>query len=77
MGVGLGAAYTRSKRSHDQMTQDKYDNGDRAEAWAGGVKYDANNIYLAANYTPTYDMTYMGGTMGGFAQKTHNWGMVG
>lgn len=50
---------------------------DRAEAWTGGVKYDANNIYLAANYTRTYDMTYMGDTLGGFAHKTDNWEMVG
>lgn len=77
MGVSLGAAYTSSKRTLDQMTQDKYDNGDRAEAWTGGVKYDANNIYLAANYTRTYDMTYMGDTLGGFAHKTDNWEMVG
>ncbi|EMA4749168.1 porin, partial [Salmonella enterica] len=41
------------------------------------VKYDANNIYLAANYTRTYDMTYMGDTLGGFAHKTDNWEMVG
>ncbi|EBW6380492.1 porin OmpC [Salmonella enterica] len=77
MGVSLGAAYTSSKRTLDQMTQDKYDNGDCAEAWTGGVKYDANNIYLAANYTRTYDMTYMGDTLGGFAHKTDNWEMVG
>lgn len=77
MGVSLGAAYTSSKRTLDQMTQDKYDNGDRAEAWTGGVKYDANNIYLAANYTRTYDMTYMGDTLGSFAHKTDNWEMVG
>lgn len=31
-GVSTGAAYTSSKRTLDQMTQDKYDNGDRAEA---------------------------------------------
>lgn len=72
-----GAAYTSSKRTLDQMTQDKYDNGDRAEARTGGVKYDANNIYPAANYTRTYDMTYMGDTLGGFAHKTDNWEMVG
>lgn len=41
------------------------------------MKYDANNIYLAANYTRTYDMTYMGDTLGGFAHKTDNWEMVG
>ncbi len=42
----------------------------------GGVKYDANNIYPAANYTRTYDMTYIY-TLGGFAHKTDNWEMVG
>ncbi|ECQ7795371.1 phosphoporin PhoE, partial [Salmonella enterica subsp. arizonae] len=64
---------TSSKRTLDQITQDKYDNGDRAEAWTG----DANNVYLAANYTRTYDMTYMGDTLGSFAHKTDNWEMVG
>ncbi|ABX21361.1 hypothetical protein SARI_01465 [Salmonella enterica subsp. arizonae serovar 62:z4,z23:-] len=59
MGVSLREAYTSSKRTLDQITQDKYDNGDRAEAWTG----DANNVYLAANYTRTYDMTYMGDTL--------------
>ena len=29
-------------------------NGDRAETYTGGLKYDANNIYLAAQYTQTY-----------------------
>ncbi len=59
-----GAAYTSSKRTLDQMTQDKYDNGDRAEARTGGVKYD-NNIYRGKLY-PYHDMTYMGDTLGGF-----------
>lgn len=73
MGVSLREAYTSSKRTLDQITQDKYDNGDRAEAWTG----DANNVYLAANYTRTYDMTYMGDTLDSFAHKTDNWEMVG
>ncbi|XNM77954.1 porin [Escherichia coli] len=28
-------------------------NGKKAEQWATGLKYDANNIYLAANYGET------------------------
>ncbi len=31
--------------------------GKTAEVWATGLKYDANNIYLAATYSETQNMT--------------------
>ncbi|WP_228745810.1 porin, partial [Klebsiella pneumoniae] len=31
--------------------------GDNAETYTGGLKYDANNIYLATQYTQTYNAT--------------------
>jgi outer membrane pore protein C len=31
--------------------------GDHAEVYTGGLKYDANNIYLAAQYSQTYNAT--------------------
>jgi predicted porin len=33
--------------------------GDKADAWTAGLKYDANNIYLAAMYSETRNMTRM------------------
>ncbi len=31
--------------------------GKNAEVWAAGLKYDANNIYLATTYSETLNMT--------------------
>ncbi len=39
---------------------------------AGGVSM-MPIIFTAANIPRTYDMTYMGDTLGGFAHKTDNW----
>ena len=41
----------------------------KAEQWATGLKYDANNIYLAANYGETRNATPI---EGGFANKTQD-----
>lgn len=62
-GFGIGAAVSSSKRTDDQNFGlngygERYlGNGDRAETYTGGLKYDANNIYLAAQYTQTYNAT--------------------
>ena len=34
--------------------------GKNAEVWAAGLKYDANNIYLATTYSETQNMTVFG-----------------
>lgn len=47
--------------------------GDKAEAWATGVKYDANDIYIATFYSETRNMTPVSG---GFANKTQNFEAV-
>lgn len=50
-GFGIGAAVSSSKRTDDQNFGlngygERYlGNGDRAETYTGGLKYDANNIY--------------------------------
>ncbi|SLY70209.1 outer membrane pore protein N, non-specific [Klebsiella pneumoniae] len=44
--------------------------GDKAEAWTAGLKYDANDIYLAAMYSETRNMTPYGND--GVANKTQN-----
>ncbi|HAI6883580.1 TPA: porin OmpC, partial [Escherichia coli] len=47
---------------------------DRAETYTGGLKYDANNIYLAAQYTQTYNATRVGSL--GWANKAQNFEAV-
>ncbi|MEM8325648.1 porin [Morganella morganii] len=58
-GVSLGAGFSNSKRSLGQQNYSDA-NGDRAEAWNVGAKYDANNLYLAAMYGETRNMTKFG-----------------
>ncbi|HDW2440592.1 TPA: porin [Escherichia coli] len=79
-GFGIGAAVSSSKRTDDQNFGlngygERYlGNGDRAETYTGGLKYDANNIYLAAQYTQTYNATRVGSL--GWANKAQNFEAV-
>ncbi|MEW7314122.1 porin OmpC [Buttiauxella gaviniae] len=82
-GFSAGAAMASSKRTADQNNETGiYGNGDRADAYTGGLKYDANNIYLAAQYTQTYNATRFGGSgrsaddAYGFADKAQNFEVV-
>ena len=52
----ISGAYTNSDRTNEQNLQSR-GTGKRAEAWATGLKYDANNIYLATFYSETRKMT--------------------
>ncbi|MCA1923198.1 porin OmpC [Buttiauxella noackiae] len=70
MGFSAGAAYASSDRSNDQQTQTNAQ-GDKADAWTAGLKYDANNIYLATMYSETRNMTSYGDS-NGVANKTQN-----
>ena len=75
MGVSFGAAYTSSDRTNEQIIAGRNTNGivaggDKADAWTAGLKYDANNIYLATMYSETRNMTPYGD--GGVANKTQN-----
>ena len=80
MGFSAGAAYASSDRTNDQENaaygNSQYAGGDKADAWTAGLKYDANNIYLAAMYSETRNMTPYGSTDsklgGGIANKTQN-----
>ncbi len=47
-GISAGFAYSHSKRTDDQNNL-VLGNGDNAETYTGGLKYDANNIYLATS----------------------------
>ncbi|EDA4286613.1 porin OmpC [Salmonella enterica subsp. enterica serovar Muenchen] len=87
MGISAGAAYTNSNRTSEQKYRD--DGGNKAEAWTAGLKYDANDVYLAANYTQTRNMAWFNiadnsrigqdnqkDYDGDFAHKTDNWEIV-
>ncbi|EPJ5576797.1 porin OmpC [Citrobacter farmeri] len=71
MGISFGAAYTTSDRTNEQVnTGGRVAGGDKADAWTAGLKYDANNIYLATMYSETRNMTPYGDD--GVANKTQN-----
>lgn len=67
--ITLGGGYSNSARTLGQ--QQGVAKGRRAEAWNVGVKYDANNIYLAAMYGETHNMTKFG-SKDVIANKTQN-----
>ena len=94
-GFSVGGAISSSKRTTDQNNSsfaikddtgatvgnsDIYGSGDRAETYSGGLKYDANNIYLATQYTQTYNATRFGGSPNagvyGYADKAQNFEVV-
>ncbi|SUX74551.1 outer membrane protein F [Citrobacter freundii] len=49
-GFGIVGAYGAADRTNAQENSFYGNGGKKAEQWATGLKYDANNIYLAANY---------------------------
>jgi outer membrane pore protein C len=84
-GFGIGAAMFQSDRTNNQngdnpRTAGILGRGDKAEAYSGALKYDANNIYLAAMYSRSYNATRFGasdsGTVYGYANKADNWELV-
>ncbi|WP_045047348.1 porin OmpC [Rouxiella chamberiensis] len=77
-GISAAAAYSSSDRTNAQ-NQLEYGRGDKAQAVSGGLKYDANNVYLAAMYTHTENMTRIGSSdddIDGFANKADNFEAV-
>ncbi len=79
-GFSVGTAIASSKRTTDQNNM-AYGHGDNATTYTGGLKYDANNIYLAAQYTQTYNATRFSGNgngdaVKGFAEKAQNFEVV-
>lgn len=59
MGFNAGAAYASSDRTNEQQTGSTA-GGENADVWTVGLKYDANNIYLATMYSETRNMTPFG-----------------
>lgn len=76
-GFGIGATYANSDRTDAQQNSGNNQlkaSGKNAEVWATGLKYDANNIYLAATYAETLNMTTFGKDY--TANKTKNFEAV-
>ncbi|WP_455813327.1 porin OmpC [Pseudomonas graminis] len=71
VGVAVSAAYTKSDRTDNQQAAVYANGGKSAETWSSAVKYDANNVYLAAMYGETRNNTYIstGVTGNGFVNK--------
>ncbi|WP_213989242.1 porin [Sodalis sp. dw_96] len=72
-GGSIIAAYASSKRTAAQQGL-ALGAGDKADIWSVGVKYDANQIYLAAVYAETHNLTPIKSL--GFANKTIDWEAV-
>ncbi|GAA3893731.1 porin [Gibbsiella dentisursi] len=71
-GIGVVAAYSAANRTSAQKTL-AYGQGDSATAWSTAIKYDANQLYLAAMYAETRNLTPINvrGTTG-FANKAQD-----
>ena len=78
IGVGIVGSYSSQDRTNDQNTVADLGRGDRAEFWGTALKYDANNVYLAASYGEGRNATRISGTIAGvgdvsgFANKTQD-----
>lgn len=70
-GVSFGAAYASSNRTDTQKRFTTAE-GDKAQSWNVGAKYDANNVYLAAMYAETLNTTPYGSASNTIANKTQN-----
>ena len=71
VGVAVTAAYTKSDRTDSQKALPAAEGSSNAEAWSTGLKYDANNVYLAAIYGETRNSTnlYVDSTLVGAVNK--------
>lgn len=83
-GFSVGAAYASSNRTTTQK-QGSFGKGDKADIWAAGVKYDNNNVYLAATYSESRNIVPISGTatinssatsVSGFANKAQGFEVV-
>jgi len=60
-GLTINGAISSSDRTNAQRAS-TYGTGDKADAWASGLKYDNNGVYLAATYAETRNMSPISGT---------------
>nr|ADZ44801.1 outer membrane porin F protein [Edwardsiella tarda] len=74
-GVSAAAAYSTSNRTLSQKNAGgSIASGGQAQVWTTGLKYDANNVYVAAMYAESLNMTPYGDD--GIATKTQNFEAV-
>jgi outer membrane pore protein E len=73
--VTIAGAYASSDRTDAQQAS-TVGQGERADGWGTSIKYDANNIYLAAMYAESRNMTPISGNISGFANKAQNFEVV-
>ncbi|WP_058911219.1 porin OmpC [Entomohabitans teleogrylli] len=66
-GFAVGASYAKSDRTDAQVVSSA--RGENAEIWNVGLKYDDNNVYLAALYAETRNMTTYGSSIANKAQN--------
>ncbi|ADW74039.1 MULTISPECIES: porin [Rahnella] len=75
-GIGAVIAGSSSDRTNAQ-TNATIGAGDKASAWATGLKYDAHQIYLAAMYNETRNQAPVTvGSTSGYANKTQGYELV-
>ncbi|KQN56814.1 MULTISPECIES: porin OmpC [unclassified Erwinia] len=65
VGVAVTGAYSKSDRTNNQKNEFFANGSSNAEAWSTAVKYDANNVYLAAMYGETRNSTNISADVGG------------
>jgi outer membrane pore protein F len=79
-GLGVTGAYSQGGLTDTQQGEG-WGHGKKAEQWAASMKYDANDVYLAATYGETRNATYMqtrvteatsNQDISGFADKVKN-----
>lgn len=73
MGISAVGAYFSSDRTNQQQLDG---NGEKADAYGFGLKYDANNVYLAAFYGESRNTTAYGNFARQTANKTQNFEVV-
>jgi outer membrane pore protein C len=60
-GISMAGAFFNSNRTNEQNSAPGVmGSGEKAEGYTGSLKYDANNIYLAAMFTQAYNATRFG-----------------
>ncbi|OOC13541.1 porin [Dickeya dadantii] len=65
--IGVIASYETVNRTTAQRATSE---GNKADAWAAGIKYDANSTYLAIMYGIFHNLTPIGTSITAFADKT-------
>ncbi|TKI04793.1 porin OmpC [Martelella alba] len=77
-GLSVGGAFFNSKRTDEQNGLNNAGisgRGDNAEGYTGGLKYNANNIYVAAEFTQSYNAAPFGSSdsdVYGYANKAQS-----